>query len=490
MKSFETKTGLMAHQVAAVEKIKPTRVGGLFMEMGTGKSRTAIELVQKRSRKTDHAVWFCPVSLKETVRQEILKHTNCTDICVFDDKTTELNVPSVRWYVVGIESMSSSQRVILAVKKLITERTFIILDESSYIKGHYAKRTERITYMSKDARYRLALTGTPLSQGVVDLFSQMRFLSPLILGYHSFYSFAANHLEYSEKFPGMIARAHNLSYLAAKIQPYVYQVTKAECLKLPRKLYETRYFARTDEQYHWYQVAKDEILADLLDDRDDTLAIFRLFTALQEIVSGFWNRRIDSNIDSNVDGKMDGKMDGNEYEFIEFEHERIGTLMEIVADIPENEKIIIFAKFRYDVTGIKLALKKEYGSGCIALFTGDTPVNKRKGEVEGFRNNTAVRFFLTTQSCGGHGLTLNEAHYVIFYNNGFKYSERLQAEDRCHRIGQDCSVTYIDICCACGIDERIQKALNKKSNLVADFKEQVDKVKNNKTKLKELVKAL
>ncbi len=474
MRNFKTKTSLMAHQVAAVKKIKPTRVGGLFMEMGTGKSRTAIELVQRRFRKIDHVIWFCPVSLKETVRQEILKHTDCEDIYVFDDKTTEENLLAARWYVVGIESMSASRRVILAVKKLITERTFIVLDESSYIKGHYAKRTERITSFSRIARYRLALTGTPLSQGVVDLFSQMCFLSPLILGYHSFYSFAANHLEYSEKFPGMIVRAHNLAYLAAKIQPYVYQVTKKECLKLPEKLYETRYFTRTDEQRYWYDYAKDEILADLLDDRDDTLAIFRLFTALQEIVSGFWNKR-----------ETDG-----EYELLEFKHERTSTLIEVVEDIPESEKVIIFAKFQYDVANIRSALEAKYGSGCVALFTGKTPVKKRKDEVEKFRNDPNVRFFLTTQSCGGHGLTLNEAHYVIFYNNGFKYSERLQAEDRCHRIGQDWAVTYIDICCACGIDERIQKALSKKSNLVADFKEQVEKDKDNKTKIKELIKAL
>jgi len=106
----------------------------------------------------------------------------------------------------------------------------VICDESSYIKGHSAIRTNRITYISSRAKYRLALTGTPISQGVEDLFAQMRFLSPKILGYRSFYSFAANHLEYSDKYPGMVVRAHNLEYIAAKIQPYVYQVTKEECL--------------------------------------------------------------------------------------------------------------------------------------------------------------------------------------------------------------------------------------------------------------------
>ena len=79
---------------------------------------------------------------------------------------------------------------------------------------------------------------------------------------------------------------------------------------------------------------------------------------------------------------------------------------------------------------------------------------------------------------------------MIFYNNGFKYSERLQAEDRCHRIGQESKVTYIDIISNSGIDERIHDALHRKGNAVSAFKEAVDRVKNKKAKVRELIKAL
>ena len=94
MKAFETTTELLPYQADAVAKILPSRVGALFMEMGTGKTRTAIELVKIRHRKIDRVLWFCPVSLKETVRREILKHTDCTDadICVFRGATNERNV--------------------------------------------------------------------------------------------------------------------------------------------------------------------------------------------------------------------------------------------------------------------------------------------------------------------------------------------------------------------------------------------------------------
>ena len=114
---WTARTSLLAHQEEAVAKLLPARVGALFMEMGTGKSRTAIELVRLRQRKIDRTFWFCPVSLKATVRAEILKHTDCDPaaICVFSPGTNERTVDAAaRWYVIGIESMSTSARMICA----------------------------------------------------------------------------------------------------------------------------------------------------------------------------------------------------------------------------------------------------------------------------------------------------------------------------------------------------------------------------------------
>ena len=468
------RTELMPQQVAAVDKIAPTRIGALFMEMGTGKSLTAIALARLRAEKISRVLWFCPVSLKPTVRHEILKHTDCTtdDICVFDDKITARTLPKCQWYVVGIESMSASARVVSAVNKLVATRTMAIVDESSYIKGHDAARTQRLTHICQRARYRLILTGTPISQGVVDLYSQMRFLSPKILGYSSFYSFAANHLGYHEKFKGMIVRAHNTEYIAAKIQPYVYQVTKDECLDLPDKLFERRYFDMTHEQRSWYDSVKEDILTEYLDKEDwDSTVIFRLFSALQQIVSGFYNQRRGTN-------------KGLHY----FDQTRIETLIDTLTSIPAEEKVIVWAKYHYDVELIRVALVEHFGPDSAALFHGGLTEKKRAAEVERFRGS--ARFFVATPSCGGHGLTLNEACYVVFYNNGFKYSERLQAEDRCHRIGQTRKVVYIDIVCSDSIDERIMGALSSKGNVVDEFKAEVDKIKGQKERLKQLVRSL
>ncbi|MHB8292105.1 MAG: SNF2-related protein [bacterium] len=479
MKPFVTTTELLPHQVLPVNKLLPIKVGALFMDMGTGKSRTVIEFVSKRHKKIDRVVWFCPVSSKkDTVYYQILEHTDCQDIYIFDGNTTEDNIPDVRWYIVGIESMSSSARVVLTVLKLITKDTFVILDESSYIKGHRSRRAQRTTFLAEKAKYRMILTGTPISQGVVDLYAQMKFLSPKILGYSSFYSFAANHLEYSEKYPGLIVRAHNTEWLAAKIKPYVYQITKAECFSLPNKLYETRYFHMTKEQHSAYCEAKNEILS-LVDDEDfDSYAIFRLYGILQQIVSGFWNRRMTGNRLAGAD----------KFKMFEFKHKRLEMLNDAIIDVPEDNKIIIWAKFRYDVKQIRKTLVEQYGRDSIALYHGGIAERSRSAELQNFRRN--ARFLVATQSAGGYTLTLNEANYVIFYNNGFKYLERIQAEDRCHRYGQKHRVTYIDIHCAGSIDDRIWQSLSKKQNVASEFRREVDKIKNNKVKLKELIKNL
>lgn len=364
--TWQTTTDLYPHQQPPIKKLLRSRVGGLFMEMGTGKTRIAIEFARLRQHKIDRVVWFCPVSLKETIGHELQKHTDA-GVYVFDDRTTGRNVPqSIPWCVVGLESMGSSDRVALAANHLITPDTFVIVDESSYIKGHRAIRTRRITAMAERARYRLILTGTPMGQGYQDLFAQMRFLSPKILGYHSFYSFAANHLEYSEKYPGLIVRAHNTDWLAAKINPYIYQITKDEAgIDLPEKLYDYRCFQLTREQQEVYEYAKWKILMECPDELLDSYVIFQLFTALQQIVSGFWN----------VDGELR-----------EYSCNQIDTLLEIIDDLPADEKIIIWAKYRYSVHRITETLTGRFGADSVAQYYGDLNETQRSTELGRWRS--------------------------------------------------------------------------------------------------------
>lgn len=465
---FRTITALLPHQQEAVAKLLPARVGALFMDMGTGKSRTAIELARLRASKIDRVLWFCPVSLKETIRRQISLHTDCavTDVHVFTDKTNQRHCPSAFWYIIGLESMSSSPRVVSTARQLIGDRCMVIVDESSYIKGHRAKRTNRVTQLATAARYRLILTGTPLTQGVEDLFSQLYFLSPKILGYRSWYSFAANHLEYSERYKGLIVRTHNKAWIAAKIRPYVYQVTKDECLSLPDKINLSRYCWLSDEQECAYDAAKQRFYDDVMAYDDggawqSSVPLFRLFTSLQSIVCGWdaWNETA-------------------------LPHHRLKLLRSVIDAIPPHESIVIWAKYHHCIREILNELPDA------AQFHGGLSESNRNNELSRW-NAGHSRYLVATQAAGGHGLDLTRARYAIFYAHGFKYAEQVQAEDRQHRIGQSRKVTYINLWADCKIEDRIANALYSKGNALRQFRDEVDKVKaNRKNGLKKLLESL
>lgn len=484
---FSTITETLPHQTDAVAKLLPSRVNALFAEMGTGKSRIAIELARLRQAKISRVVWFCPVSLRETIRHEILKHTDCTDedLFVFDDRVDDRTVPLDRqWYVVGIESMSSSSRVVLAVRRLMDEDVFVLVDESTFIKNNRAARTERITHLSRACRYRAVLTGTPFTQGVVDLYSQMYFLSPKILGYNSFWSFAANHITWGtrtdnwgrEVRSGRIKSTHDHEYLARRIAPYAYQIRKDECLDLPEKVFEERRVRLTNLQRQYYEDAKEWTLAHYADHPDPMAGILHLFTQLQTIVHGFWTRP---------------DPDTGAMETITFPTTRPQALLGVVEAVDEREPIIVWAHYRRCVDDAVAALEEAYGPGCCREFHGGIRPRDREEQIEQWRRGDA-RFLVATQQTGGFGRTLVESAHAVFYSNSFKYSHRDQAEDRIHRIGQDRKALYVDIVCSDTIDERIHTSLRRKGDALKSFRKQVEACRGEgmKPRIRELIRSL
>lgn len=475
--NFATKTRLLPHQGPAVVKLLPSRIGAALMDMGTGKSRVLIELARLRAGRFDRLFWLCPCALKETAREQLAIHTDLpsSQVYVWGNTTTADSLPDAYVHIIGIESISGSDRVALAFNAAVTAQSFVVVDESTYIKGHRAIRSQRITGVSARCRYRLIMTGTPYTQGAVDLYSQMSFLSPQILGYQSFWSFAANHLVYEEprkgerrnlRGPRRIIRTLNEEYLAARIAPYTYQVRKDECLDLPEKIYATRWCEMTDEQSEAYAEAKTEFLETNPDDWS-SIAIFRLFTALQSIVCGFWTRR----------GSL-----------TRLPHNRTALLAAVLDQIPPGRKVIVWAKYHEAVETVVARL----GASSCAQFHGGLAAARRDAELRRWRDDADCRYFVATQAAGGHGLTLNEAAYAVFYADSFKYSERIQAEDRNHRIGQATRPTYVTLRCRAKIEDYIASALSRKEDSLTEFRRRVDAIRADGTKerVRSLVESL
>lgn len=462
----EMLTGLYDHQRAAIDKIGRFRIGGLFMEMGTGKTRVTIEIAVRRREagKITRCLWFCPVSTKETIRREILKHTGETSY-MFDAKTDDQSEISAFWVIIGIESMSSSDRVRMAALAIAKHDSMAVVDESSFIKSHRSNRAEWITKVGEACHYRLILTGTPISQGIVDLYSQMKFLSPRILGYPTFRHFAHRHISYDKERIGCIAGYVNTDVVTSRIAPFVYSVRKQDCIDLPQKVYKQSYLSMNAEHREYYDKVKNDILNAYITYEDfvcskkriysDAL-IYKLFNSLQQIVCGFHN-------EDQPDGTKKLRVLSNP---------RKAALLDVVSSIPKDQKVIIWAHYMHDIDQILEALGKEHCSE----MSGRLLAKDREQEIQSWR--THRRFLIATQDTGGFGITLNEASYVIFYSNQFKYSSRIQAEDRCHRIGQDKTVVYVDLVCIQSIDDIIQRSIQRKENAANTFAKNIRSIRD------------
>ena len=447
------KTKLYEYQSKAVDKLSKLKVGALYMEQGTGKTRTALEIIKNKmdKGKIEVVLWLCPCSVKNNLKEDVIKHTG--------QKSSENNI-----IIKGIESLSSSDRLYLQLLELVKNyKVYLIVDESNLVKNKLAIRTERIIEISSFCKYKMILNGTPISKNEADLFAQWYILDWRILGYKSFYSFAANHLEYKKvRLPSgreittdQIIRVLNVDYLTEKIAPYMYQIKKDEVLKeLKPKEYHMRYFCLDDLQEEEYGLTKELFLFNVVDWRSET--IFKLFSALQHITSG---KRVLSAPEKRMRTEKMYTWENNP---------RIQCLKRVIEGIG-SDKCIIFAKYQDEINDIALLLQSENKS--YIEFTGKISQKKRQANREKFKNDT--QFMLANKQCGAYGLNLQFCHNIIFYSNDFDLATRLQAEDRVHRIGQEKTVHIYDICCEYTIDVFIANCLQNKSNLLDSFKKQI-----------------
>jgi hypothetical protein len=212
---------LLDSQKGAIEKLQPLKVGALFKRPGTGKSRTAVELIRS-VKQIDLIVWLAPY---RSVNPKIEGSGIQDEIAKWGGFDVPVNF-------IGIESLSNSDRIYLQLYRLISlHNCFLVCDESLKIKNFEAKRTKRIIELGKMCQFKLILNGTPISRNLLDIWPQMEFLSPKILNMcqteykNTFCEWTKitktiGNRSYSKEF---ITKYHNIDYLYSLIRPYVYE---------------------------------------------------------------------------------------------------------------------------------------------------------------------------------------------------------------------------------------------------------------------------
>lgn len=239
----------------------------------------------------------------------------------------------------------------------------------------------------------------------------------------------------------------NLDKLSRLIAPHSFRVLKKECLDLPDKIYKTLIFSMTKEQIEIYKKAEDECRL-VFEGVETPFNKLVAVTKLAQITSGYYVHPL-----SEEPVRIPG------------DNPKLDLLVERVeAIIAAGEKVIIWARYRIEIEDI-VARLREAGIGCVE-YHGGIKKGDRVDAIEEFQNGDAS-VFVGNQQAGGTGITLVAASYVIYFSNNFSLRDRLQSEDRAHRIGQTKNVTYINIAANGTIDEAVIDALSNKKD-VAD----------------------
>jgi len=237
----------------------------------------------------------------------------------------------------------------------------------------------------------------------------------------------------------------NLDKLSALIAPHSYRVLKSECLDLPEKIYKTLFFDLTKEQENAYKKAEDECRI-VYQGQETPFNKLVAVTKLAQITSGYYIHPL-----------------ADEPVRIPGENPKLDMLISRVeAIIDSGQKVIIWARYRIEIEDI---VKRLAEAGIKSVeYHGGVKKGERVEAIEQFENGD-VPVFVGNQQAGGTGITLVAASYVIYFSNNFSLRDRLQSEDRAHRIGQTKNVTYINICGKNTIDEVVVNALVNKQDV-------------------------
>ena len=328
----------------------------------------------------------------------------------------------------------------------------IIADESHKIKTHNTRASKALHRLGAAARYRLALTGTPVTNKAIDLFSQMKMLNPGIFG-NSFYSFRGRYFDmtgYGNHTPvlkrtmeaELTEKLHSISFRALKencldLPPYTDSIIKVDLEPSAAKLYHNL----VKDSYT--ELGKGEVSV--------TNILTRLLR-LSQITGGFLGDDGAPRPQSVSTAKLD-------------------VLAELIETARESgQKLVIIARFIAEITAIKALLEKR-GIDYSAI-SGET--QDRAEQVRRFQEEPNVTVFVGQISTAGLGITLVAASTMVFYSTNYSMSDYEQARARIHRVGQNHPCTYYHLVCRGTVDEKVLKILREKADLartlVDDFR--------------------
>lgn len=475
------KTTGMNHQIIGLGRLAANPVYyALACEQGTGKTWMLLADAE-RQFQADHIEGLLVVAPNGVhtnwVRREIPTHLSIPSIAAHyksgaskklvarvERVINERECDELAVLTINIDALNTKNGLNVCKRFLTRHRCMMVIDESQKIKNPTAARTKKATLLGDMAVSRRIASGTMLSNGPSDVYSQYHFLKPGLLGTRSYRAFVSQYnvilppdhpvvmkakerSRFGNAEPQILAtdpvtgqpKTRNLDKLSALMAPYTYRVLKKDCLDLPDKIYQTHYFELSPKQRALYNQVKEELRYERPDGEIDLYTALTLGTKLRQVTSGFI------------------MIDGQAHLIPAAENPRLAAYLALREDI--EGAVITWAHYRAEIAMIVKALRAQ--GRTVVEYHGGIKGPEREAAIDAIQSGRATDIVMN--SAGATGITLTAAETALYYSHDYVLENRQQGEDRNHRIGTKSNVLYVDLVAEDTIDERIAAALQSKA---------------------------
>lgn len=456
---YKFKTKPYRYQLRALKKINDLDgIAGLFMEMGTGKTKIAIDWagIGYHNTNINRVLVICPVSVMGVWKRQIKLHLPFFARVRLLQGSSQERAAVIRWM---IKSPQPTQDWIIinyegiwrgdGRNKIedILERwapDLVICDEAHRLKSNGAKQSKAAARIGRHARQRLILTGTPITKSPLDVFGEFRFLDDQIFG-SNWYRFKNHYGVWGGYGHYQLRGYKHLKELITAVRDNTFRIKKAQAIDLPEKVSVTVPVEMGQKATQYYRQMAKQMIIEIEETHATAAIVLVKILRLSQITSGFIT-------DINGDIRI-------------FDDGKLRACLDLLEDIlSAGQKVVIFVRFRKDIERLQEAIVNKFTLAPLIL-SGSVPMSKRDGIVERFHEDKTSKIFIAQIQAGSLGIDLTPASVAIFYSLDYAYANYVQAQDRLHRIGQTSKVTYYHLVVPRSIDTLTLSILKEKGNI-------------------------
>ncbi len=446
----ELKAVLRPYQVAGyhwLNYLHEVNWGGILADdMGLGKTVQALSFMQHYFEINSQlkALVVCPTTLIYNWENEIKKFTPSLNYYIHHGPLRNRNHAELNNHNVIITTYGTLRSDIKFFAAMPLD--YVVLDESQAIKNPSSKVTKAVALLR--AKHRLCMSGTPLQNNTFDIYAQMNFLNPGMLGSMEYFrqEFAIPIDKFGEE--------EQKDHLRKILYPFILRRTKEQVAKdLPEKTETVLFCEMGHEQRRIYDAYRNDFRARILGTIEEQGIQKSQLTILQGLMK---LRQI-----------CDSPAILNEAEKFENHSIKLDELAREITENISNHKALIFSQF-LGMLGLIRQKLEEQGIKY-EYFDGSTSAPDREKAIRSFQNDDEVRVFLISLKAGGVGLNLTAADYVYIVDPWWNPAVEQQAIDRTHRIGQTKNIFAYRMICKDTIEDKIMQLQERKRLLAQEL---------------------